>query len=126
MDTNLLNNIFIKYPKELEEYTHIEKDKIEIIPHGCFIVYISKKNLVKKGGFLKRVINEDIIELINMYKKRKWFIYTKDYILFYKIPDYNKFKKTLLNMVKNNFSNEKELINNSKIKIIKMDSAENT
>jgi uncharacterized protein (UPF0210 family) len=126
MDTNILNNIFIKYPKELEDYTHIEKDKIEIIPHGCFIVYISKKNLVKKGGFLKRVINEDIVELINMYKKRKWFIYTKDYVLFYKIPDYNQFKKTLLNMVKTNFSNEKELINNSKIKIIKMDSAENT
>jgi hypothetical protein len=119
MENNILNDIFIKYSKELEEYTYIEPDKIEIIPNGCFVVYISKKNLVKKGGFLKRIINEDVIELLNMYKKRKWFVYPKNYVIFYKVPDCNQFKKTLLNMVKTNFSNEKEIINNSKITIIK-------
>jgi len=119
LDNKILNDIFIKYSKELEEYTVVNTDNLEILPNGCFITYISKKNLVKKGGFLKRVLGEEIIELINIYKKRKWYVYTNNYILFYKIPDYNKFKKTLQNMVKTNFLNEKELINNSKIKIIK-------
>jgi hypothetical protein len=104
--SDILNEICIKYKSELINYKYCEEDKINDIPRGSHIKYISKKNLLKKGGFLKNIKETTILELFN-FNYRKWYIYTDKYYIFYKIPGSNSLKNTLKNLVDNNFNIEK-------------------
>ena len=96
-----INEIIIKYKLELINYKYCDYDNINTIPLGSNIKYISKKNLLKKNGFLKNIKDGSILELINT--KKKWYIYTDKYYIFYKIPCNNSLKNTLQYLLDNNF-----------------------
>ena len=100
---NKINEICIKYKSELINYKYCDNDNINDIPKGSHIKYISKKNLLKKNGFLKDIKDSTILELFNLNKK-KWYIYTNQYYIFYKNPGGNSLKDTLKYLVDNNFS----------------------
>ena len=102
--SDILNDICIKYKSDLINYKYCEYDNIINIPLGSHIKYISKRNNIKKNGFLKDIKDITILELINVNKKTKWYIYTIHYYIFYKIPGGNKLKDALQYLVDNNFS----------------------
>lgn len=95
-----------KFKSELTDYIYTEQSNIINIPLGSYIKYISKKILILKSGFLKNIKDSSILELFNT-NNRKWFIYTNEYYIFYKIPIHNKFKNSLLDLVNNNFQIKK-------------------
>ena len=99
----IINKIFIKYNMELINYKYIEYENIKDVQKGSFIRYISKKNLIKKGGFLKEVKDPSVIELYNNMIRKKWCIYIDKYYLFYKVPNRNKLKNALQNLLDTNF-----------------------
>jgi hypothetical protein len=107
MDEYILNKINLKYDSELVDYKYCEFDNIIDIPRGTHIKYISKKNLIKKSGFIKDIKDNSILELINVYRKTKWFIYTEKYYIFYKFKNSNSLKGILKQLVDNNFSVKK-------------------
>jgi len=92
-------NILDKFKNELIDYNYTED--IINISIGSHLIYISKKNFIKKSGVLKEIKDETILELTIF--KRRWFIYTNKYYIFYKKIVRNKFKKILEDLVKNNF-----------------------
>lgn len=94
---------FNKFKTQLINYKYVELQNINTIPLGAYIKYISKNNLILKGGFLKNIKENEILELF-LVNKRKWFIYTDQYYIFYKIPVHNKLKNSLLDLVNNNFT----------------------
>jgi len=100
---NIINEICVKYKSELINYKYCDNDNINDIPNGSHIKYISKKNLLKKNGFLKNIKDSTILELFNL-NKRKWYIYTNQYYIFYKNPGSNSLKDALQHLVDNNFS----------------------
>jgi hypothetical protein len=95
-----------KFKSKLTDYIYTEECNIINIPLGSYIKYISKKLLILKSGFLKNIKDSSILELFNTYN-RKWFIYTNEYYIFYKIPINNKFKSSLLDLVNSNFQIKK-------------------
>lgn len=97
-----INEIYEKYKSELINYKYCDNDNINDIPNGSHIKYISKKNLLKKNGFLKNIKDITILELFSI--KRKWYIYTNQYYIFYKNPGSNSLKNALQYLVDNNFS----------------------
>ena len=107
MNEYILNKINLKYDSELVDYKYCEFDNIIDIPRGTHIKYISKKNLIKKSGCIKDIKDNSILELINVYRKRKWFIYTEQYYIFYKFKNSNSLKDILKHLVDNNFSVKK-------------------
>jgi hypothetical protein len=107
---NILNDVCIKYKSELINYKYCEYDNIINIPLGSHIKYFSTKNMVKKNGFLKDIKDISILELININKKTKWYIYTNQYYIFYKIPGGTKLKDALQYLVDNNFSIKEQKI----------------
>lgn len=97
-------NFFIikkNYKNELENYTDL--NNLDDLGIGCHIKYFSKKNLKKKSGFLKSVKENSILELY-LPPNKKWFIYIKDYYIFYKIIEKNSFKTMLKNLIENDFN----------------------
>jgi hypothetical protein len=103
---NIINQISIKYKTELINYKYCDNDYINNLQNGSHIKYFSKKNLVIKNGFLKNIKDSTILELFNLNKK-KWYIYTNQYYIFYKNPGNNSLKNILKNIVDNNFSIKK-------------------
>lgn len=101
MTLNLINK---KYEKELIDYNYVKSNEIINIPLGCYILYISRNSLYKKGGFLKAIKDKSILELMNVNKKHKWYIYTDQYYIFYKLSNQNKLRDTLQNLLNTNFS----------------------
>jgi hypothetical protein len=101
---NILNKIYITYKTELVNYKYCDNENINDIPKGSHIIYISKNNLLKKSGFLKDIKDNTILELININKKGKWYIYIDQYYIFYKNPGTNSLKNTLKSLVDNNFT----------------------
>ena len=104
--SNKLDIIYNKYKKELLNYTYVEPENIINIPRGSYIKYFSKNLLNKKGGFLKDIKDISILELF-IINKRKWFIYTDKYYIFYKIPIHttlhDTLKSSLMDLIKNDF-----------------------
>jgi len=94
---------FNKFKTQLINYKYVEQENINTIPLGTYIKYISKNNLILKGGFLKNIKENEILELF-LVNKKKWFIYTDKYYIFFKIPNHNKLKNSLLDLVNNNFT----------------------
>lgn len=107
----IINKIFIKYNMELINYKYIEYENIKDVQKGSFIRYISKKNLIKKGGFLKEVKDPSVIELYNNMIRKKWCIYIDKYYLFYKVPNRNKLKNALQNLLDTNFGIKRRELN---------------
>ena len=102
-----MNNITLKYESELINYKYCDSDNINDIPKGSHIKYFSKKSLLRKNGFLRNIKDNSILELININKKIKWYIYIDQNYIFYKNPNSNSLKETLKNLVNNNFSIKK-------------------
>ena len=101
-----INQIYKMYKNELKNYIYVEGNDILNIPLGSCIKYISKNNLMKKGGFLREIKNSSILELINSQKKTKWFIYTdKNYIFYNK--NTNKLKDFLQTLIDSDFKDLK-------------------
>ena len=96
-----LKIILEKYKTDLVDYKIVD-DNIELLPVNCYIKYISKKNYVKKGGFLKEVKDKNILKLY--IKNNSIYIYTKNYFIFYKERSNNTFKNQLKKLVDTNFS----------------------
>jgi hypothetical protein len=101
---NKLQNIYNKYKLELIDYTYVDQENIESIPLGSYIRYISRNSLNKKSGFLKSIKDPTILELF-LINKRKWFIYTDKYYIFYKIPkpNHSSLKSSLLELISKDF-----------------------
>ena len=108
---NILETILTRY-KKLENYTYIENENISNTPLGSHVYYISTTNLICKSGILISIKCNSIFELMNMYRNRKWYIYTNKNYIFYKVPVRNKFKSILLNLVNSDFKLLK--VNNTK------------
>jgi hypothetical protein len=111
MEIDLLNEVFIKYKDELQDYTYVTFKDIKNLSNGCYVVYISKKNFRKKGGLLKQIIDPTILELFDTYKNRRWYIYTSEYFIFYKNIIKNKMKDLLIKMVNSDFESIKKIKN---------------
>ena len=62
-----LKIILEKYKTDLVDYKIVD-DNIELLPVNCYIKYISKKNYVKKGGFLKEVKDKNILKHYSEYR----------------------------------------------------------
>ena len=104
---NIFNAILIdkrldKYSNYLKDTIYIDKNNILNVPLGSYIIYITKKSLIKKGGFLVQIINEDIYKIKNYNKT--WIIYNNKYYMFYKEPVRDKLRNILDNIVNNNFN----------------------
>jgi len=107
--TTILDEINKIYKDELSNYKYIEPNEIHSIIEGSYICYI-KNNLEKKHGVVvsirnKSNINNIIIELKNMNKKRHWFIYTKDLYIFIKEKQKDKFRDLLKSFLDSDFAN---------------------
>jgi hypothetical protein len=101
--SEIINYICKTYNNKLKDYIYVDPLLIKDIPLGSSIAYISKKNFSKKGGFLKSIKDDTILELINSYNKSRWYVYTQKYYIFYKIPNRNKLKNALLNLINSDF-----------------------
>ena len=116
---NRLELVMDRYKKKLENYTYIENENIGNIPLGSFIYYISINNLMCKSGLLISIKGKSIFQLMNLNRHTKWFIYTDKNYIFYKIPNRNKFKSMLLDLVKTDFKllkiKDNNLVQNDKI-----------
>jgi hypothetical protein len=98
---------------KLKDYIYVDPLLIKDIPLGSSIAYVSKKKFSKKGGFLKSIKDNTILELINSYNKSRWYVYTDQYHIFYKIPNRNKLKSALLNLINNDFKDIEDIQNKS-------------
>jgi hypothetical protein len=95
------------YIDKLKDYIYVEPLLIKDIPLGSSIAYVSKKDFSKKGGFLKSIKDDTILELINSYNKARWYVYVDKYYIFYKVPNRNKLKSALLNLINSDFKDIK-------------------
>ena len=93
------------YKNELINYEYVENEDILKIPLGTHIKYISKNSLIKKGGFLKEIKNSSVLELLNIQKKNKYYVYTKNNYIFYKKHD--KLRNLLQTLVDSEFKIKK-------------------
>lgn len=110
-----LEYVLNRYKTKLENYKYVQYEQLCNIEPKTHISYIKKNNLNIKNGYVKEVKDNSIIELTNHYKKRIWFIYTKDYYIFVRESNTNKFKMALKSLVDSDFSDVRE-----KIKIKKL------
>jgi hypothetical protein len=110
-----LEYVLNRYKTKLENYKYVQYEQLCNIESKSHISYIKKSNLNIKNGYVKEVKDNSIIELTNHYKKLIWFIYTKDYYIFVRESNTNKFKMALKSLVDSDFSDVRE-----KIKIKKL------
>ena len=110
-----LEYVLNRYKTKLENYEYVQYDELSNIEPKNHISYIKKSNLNIKNGYVKEIKDNSIIELTNHYKKRIWFIYSKDYYIFVRISNANKFKTALKSLIDSDFSDIRE-----KIKIKKL------
>jgi len=96
-----MNIINIKYSNDLINYKF--SDNIKDIKSGLHIKYFSKKNLFKKSGIISSIKDDSILELTNINRNRKWFIYYDTNYIFYKNPGRASLKNKLEYLLNNNF-----------------------
>tara|TARA_B100001175_G_C19374628_1_gene573516 strand:- start:57 stop:509 length:453 start_codon:yes stop_codon:yes gene_type:complete len=97
----LIDKRLDKYSNYLKNTIYIDESNILNIPLGSYIIYITKENLMKKGGFLVKIINEDIYKIKNYNKT--WIIYNNKYYMFYKEPVRDKLRSVLDSIINNDF-----------------------
>ena len=107
--TTILDKINKVYKDDLSNYKYIQPYEIPSIIPDSYICYI-KNDLEKKHGYVvsirnKSNINNIIIELKSINKKRHWFIYTKDLHIFIKEKQKDKFRDLLKSFLDNDFNN---------------------
>lgn len=78
-------------------------DNIQELIIGDYIWYFKKKNLMRKTGIVKQIIDNNIIELYNQQKNKIWFIYFSEYIIFKREKTTNKFKNLLQTLLDTDF-----------------------
>ena len=97
--TNNIFNIMLidkrldTYKSYLENTKYIDINNVLNVPLGSYIIYITKDNLIKKGGFLVKIINDEIYKIKNYNKS--WIIYNSKYYMFYKEPIRDKLRNIL-------------------------------
>jgi hypothetical protein len=96
-----MNIIKVKYENDLINYKF--SDNISDMKNGLHIKYFSKKNLFKKGGIINSIKDNSILELTNINRKKKWFIYYDTNYIFYKNPGRVSLKNKLEYLLNNNF-----------------------
>ena len=97
----LINKRLDKFTNYLVNAKYIDNNNILETPLGSYIIYITRNSLIKKSGFLVKIISEDIYKIKNYNKT--WIIYTNKYYLFYKEPVRDKLRELLNNLVNNDF-----------------------
>lgn len=97
----LINKRLDKFTNYLVNTKYIDNNNILETPLGSYIIYITRNSLIKKSGFLVKIISEDIYKIKNYNKI--WIIYTNKYYLFYKEPVRDKLRELLNNLVNNDF-----------------------
>ena len=96
-----ITNIISKFKNKLINYQYVEDNDISTIPLNSHIIYICKNSHIQKSGFLRNIKENNILHL-SIYN-RNWFIFTNKYYIFYKLKKEDLLKKSLLNLVDNNF-----------------------
>lgn len=105
--TNNIFNIMLidkrldTYKSYLENTKYIDINNVLNVPLGSYIIYITKDNLIKKGGFLVKIINDEIYKIKNYNKS--WIIYNSKYYMFYKEPIRDKLRNILDGIINNDF-----------------------
>ena len=105
--TNNIFNIMLidkrldTYKSYLENTKYIDINNVLNVPLGSYIIYITKDNLIKKGGFLVKIINDEIYKIKNYNKS--WIIYNSKYYMFYKEPIRDKLRNILDRIINNDF-----------------------
>lgn len=107
--------ILHKYKNELLNYKFVEDSDILSLPLGCHIIYFSKDQSVKKSGTLKDIKDISILEL--RYIKNRWYIYTKNNYIFFKLKT-NKLRNSLESLLNSDFKITKKSDNDNKPKQI--------
>lgn len=111
----ILKKIYLKYENDLVNFEYIKNENIENISIGNKILYINKNTFLKKSGTLYKILNNDIFQICNQNRSKKWFIYTSEYIFFNKIRANNLLRNKLQNLINNDFDFKKNenIIENS-------------
>ena len=99
-----IRNMLQKYEDILLDYKYIPSDKIYSMNIKSHIIYFSKKDCVKKSGYLKAIRHETILEL--NCGRRPVYIYQNNYYIFNidKKKRNNKMKVFLQKMLSEDFS----------------------
>ena len=114
-NNSILDKIYLKYEKDLRNFEYIKNENIQNISIGNKILYINKNSFLKKSGTLYKILSNDIFQICNQNRSKKWFIYTNEYIFFNKIRTNNLLRNKLQNLINNdfNFKKDENIIENS-------------
>lgn len=100
MDSKL-NIIKNRYKDEIKNYEFI--NNINELSIGDHIWYLKKNCLNKKTGIVRKIIDDNIIELVNQQKNKLWYIYYNEYVILKRIYIKNKFKDMLQTLLDTDF-----------------------
>ena len=64
----LINKRLDKFTNYLVNTKYIDNNNILETPLGSYIIYITRNSLIKKSGFLVKIISEDIYKIKNYNK----------------------------------------------------------
>ena len=98
-NNSILDKIYLKYEKDLRNFEYIKNENIQNISIGNKILYINKNSFLKKSGTLYKILSNDIFQICNQNRSKKWFIYTNEYIFFNKIRTNNLLRNKLQNLI---------------------------
>ncbi len=100
MDETLIREKLKKYEDILSNCKYIHEDNMSVMNINSYVIYISKIGLKKKGGYLKSIRDNSILELYVF--NRKWNIYQNKYYIFNRERG-NKIKFFLQKLVNDDF-----------------------
>ena len=100
MDESTIRAKLKKYESILSSYKYIPEDNMSSMDLNTHVIYISKKSLTKKGGYLKSIRDNSILELYVF--GRKWNIYQNKYYIFNRERG-SKMKNFLKSLLDNDF-----------------------
>lgn len=111
----ILEKIYLKYEDDLVNFEYVKIENIKNISIGNKILYINKNTFLKKSGTLYKILSNDIFQICNQNRLKKWFIYTNEYVFFNKIRTNNLLRNKLQNLINNdfNFKKNENIIENS-------------
>jgi hypothetical protein len=107
---NIIKNI---HKDNINNFKYI--DNIEELLINDYIWYFKKKNLIKKTGIIKQIIDNNILELYNQQKNKIWYIYTEQHIIFKREKKNDKFKNLLQTLLDTDFQELTNLKKNKNI-----------
>lgn len=100
MDESTIRTKLKKYESILNTYKYISEDDMSSMGLNTHVIYISKVSLTKKGGYLKSIRANSILELYVF--GRVWNIYQNKYYIFNRERG-SKMKNFLKSLLDNDF-----------------------